>query len=191
MPPTSNTRVFPVEKSAKLDSRFRRWLHNPQKILRPYVKEGMSVLEVGCGPGFFTLDIARMAGKSGRVVAVDLQEGMLEIVREKIRGSELEGNIVLHKCEADRLGVSGSFDLVFLFYVVHEVPDRRALFRELAGLLKDGGLVYVEEPPFEVSGKAFEETLRIAGDAGLVVTGRPKRFPDKVAVLGKGQKSVL
>jgi len=182
------TRVFPVERSAKLDSRFRRWLHNPQKILRPYVKEGMDVLEVGCGPGFFTPDISRMAGKSGRVVAVDLQEGMLGIVREKIRGSGLEGNIVLHRCGADRLGVSGSFDFVFLFYVVHEVPDRKALFRELAGLLKDGGLVYVEEPPFEVSGKAFEETLRIAGDAGLVVAERPKRFPDKVAVLRKGQK---
>lgn len=182
------TYICPVERSGRLDSKFRRWLHNPQKILRPYVKEGMEVLEVGCGPGFFTLDIARMAGKNGQVVAVDLQEGMLEIVREKIRGSGLEGNIVLHKCEADRLGVSGSFDLVFLFYVVHEVPDRRALFRELVGLLKDGGLVYVEEPPFEVSGKAFEETLRIAGDAGLEVVERPKRFPDKVAVLRKGQK---
>jgi ubiquinone/menaquinone biosynthesis C-methylase UbiE len=188
MPSTSNTRVFPVEKSAKLDSRFRRWLHNPQKILGPYVKEGMSVLEVGCGPGFFTPGIARMAGKSGQVVAVDLQEGMLEIVREKIRGSGLEGNIVLHKCEADRLGVSGSFDFVFLFYVVHEVPDRVALFRKLAGLLRDGGLVYVEEPPFEVSKKAFEETLRIAADAGLVIADRPRRFPDKVAVLRKGLK---
>jgi ubiquinone/menaquinone biosynthesis C-methylase UbiE len=117
------------------------------------------------------------------VVAVDLQEGMLQKVRDKIRGSEVEGNIVLHKCEEDRLGVSGSFDLVFLFYVVHEVPDRRALFRELVPLLKDGGLVYVEEPPFEVSRKAFGETLRIAGDAGLEVVGRPKRFPDRAAVL--------
>jgi ubiquinone/menaquinone biosynthesis C-methylase UbiE len=180
-----NTHICPVELSGRLDSKIHRWLQNPQKILRPYVKEGMDVLEVGCGPGFFTLDIARMVGKSGRVVAVDLQEGMLQKVRDKVRGSEVEGRIVLHRCEEDRLGVSGSFDLVFLFYVVHEVPDRRALFRELVALLKDGGLVYVEEPPFEVSKKAFEETLRIAGDAGFEVVGRPKRFPDRAAVLKK------
>ncbi|WP_292462801.1 class I SAM-dependent methyltransferase [Methanolobus sp.] len=180
-----NTHICPLEHSGRLDSSIRRWLQNPQKILAPYVREGMDVLEVGCGPGFFTLDIARMVGKSGRVVAVDLQEGMLQIVRDKVRGSGVEGRIVLHRCEAERLGVSGSFDLVFLFYVVHEVPDRGALFREVVALLKDGGLVYVEEPPFEVSGKAFEETLRIAGDAGLEVTGRPKRFPDRAAVLKK------
>ena len=182
MTPT-NTHICPIERSGRLDSSIRRWLQNPRKILAPYVREGMVVLEVGCGPGFFTLDIARMVGKSGRVVAVDLQEGMLEKVRDKIRGSEVEGNIVLHRCEEDRLGVSGSFDLVFLFYVVHEVPDRGALFRELVALLKDGGLVYVEEPPFEVSKKAFGETLRIAGDAGFEVVGRPKRFPDRAAVL--------
>ncbi|MDP2215825.1 MAG: class I SAM-dependent methyltransferase [Methanolobus sp.] len=68
---------LPVERSGLLDSSIRRWLQNPQKILRPYVKEGMVVLEVGCGPGFFTLDIARM-------VAVDLQEGMLQKVRDKV-----------------------------------------------------------------------------------------------------------
>ena len=77
-----------------------------------------------------------MVGKSGRVVAVDLQEGMLQKVRDKVRGTEVEGNVVLHKAEEDRIGVSGSFDLVFLFYMVHEVADRGAFFRELASLVK-------------------------------------------------------
>ncbi|MDW7733456.1 MAG: class I SAM-dependent methyltransferase [Methanolobus sp.] len=180
-----STRVCPVERSGSLDSRLRRWLQNPQKILAPYVREGMDVLEVGCGPGFFTLDMAWMVGKSGKVVAVDLQEGMLEQVREKISGSDIEQNIELRKSTEDRIGVSGSFDLVFLFYVVHEVPDRAALFRELVSVLRDDGRIYMEEPPFHVSKVEFEESLRIAGDAGLTVVERPSRFPDRAAVLAK------
>jgi hypothetical protein len=46
-------RVCPVELAGSLDNRFRRWIQNPYKILSPYVKEGMKVLDVGCGPRFF------------------------------------------------------------------------------------------------------------------------------------------
>jgi ubiquinone/menaquinone biosynthesis C-methylase UbiE len=104
---SNTTHVCPTEISIILNNRIRRWLQNPRKILGPYVKEGVDVLEVGCGPGFFTLDMAQMVGKTGQVVAVDLQEGMLAKVREKIRRSEAGQNIVLHKCEEDKIGVSG------------------------------------------------------------------------------------
>lgn len=182
---SDTSRVCPVEKAGGLDNRIRRWLQNPRKILGPYVKEGMEILEVGCGPGFFTLDMARMAGKSGRVVAVDLQEGMLQKVRDKIAGSGNGLNITLHKSDQNKIGVSGSFDLVFLFYMVHEVTDKEAFFRELEPLLKTDGIIYIVEPPFHVSGKAFEETIKMAGNAGLVVAQRPKRFPDKAVILRK------
>ncbi|WP_342303620.1 class I SAM-dependent methyltransferase [Methanolobus sp. ZRKC5] len=183
---TSNTtHVCPVAISIILNNRIRRWLQNPRKILGPYIKEGMDVLEVGCGPGFFTIDMAQMLGKSGQVVAVDLQESMLAKLREKIEGSETELNIVLHKCAADKIGVSGNFDFVFLFYMVHEVADKDAFFRELESILKTDGLIYVVEPPLHVSKKAFEESIKIAGSAGLTVVDRPKRFPDKAVVLKK------
>ena len=73
-----NKRVCPVERAGSLDNRFRRWLQDPRKILSPHIKEGMTVLDLGCGPGYFTIDIAQMVGKSGRVIAADLQEGMLK-----------------------------------------------------------------------------------------------------------------
>ncbi|MCP4372916.1 MAG: SAM-dependent methyltransferase, partial [Deltaproteobacteria bacterium] len=57
-----NNRICPVERAGSLDSRIRRWLQNPQKILKPYIKEGMTVLDVGCGPGFFSIDMAQMVG---------------------------------------------------------------------------------------------------------------------------------
>jgi ubiquinone/menaquinone biosynthesis C-methylase UbiE len=77
-------RVCPVELANSLDNKIRRWLQNPQKILSPYVKEGMKILDVGCGPGFFSVELAKMVGAHGKVYAVDLQEGMLQKLRDKI-----------------------------------------------------------------------------------------------------------
>jgi 2-polyprenyl-3-methyl-5-hydroxy-6-metoxy-1,4-benzoquinol methylase len=54
----NNNRVCPVEKAKHLDSFFRKILQNPQKILRKYINKGMTVLDFGCGPGFFTIEIA-------------------------------------------------------------------------------------------------------------------------------------
>ncbi len=108
----NNTHICPVERAGGLDNRIRRWLQNPQKILRPYITEGMTVLDVGCGPGFLSLDMAHRVGKSGRVIASDLQEGMLQKVKEKIKGTELEERIVLHKCGENKIGVSEPVDFV-------------------------------------------------------------------------------
>jgi len=70
-----DNRVCPVERAGRLNNRIRRWLQNPQKIVRPYVKEGITVLDMGCGPGFFSIDMAQMVGKSRRVIAVDPTSG--------------------------------------------------------------------------------------------------------------------
>ena len=77
-------RVCPVERAGSLDSKLRKWFQNPSKILAPFIKEGMKVLDVGCGPGFFSIEIAKMVGKNGKVFSADLQEGMLQKLRNKI-----------------------------------------------------------------------------------------------------------
>jgi ubiquinone/menaquinone biosynthesis C-methylase UbiE len=118
------TRVCPVEKADSLDTRFRRWLQNPKRILKPYVKEGMTVLDFGCGPGFFSVGLAQMVGKAGRVIAADLQEGMLQKLSDKIKETELEDRIRLHKCEEDKIGISENVDFVLAFYIVHEVVNK-------------------------------------------------------------------
>lgn len=178
-------RVCPVEKAGSLDNRFRRWLQNPKKILGPYLKEGMTALDLGCGPGFFSMEMARMVGKSGRVIACDLQEGMLQKLRGKIQGTELEGRITLHQCEEGKIGVSDQVDFVLLFYVVHEVPNKEDLFVEIESILKSNGQVFMVEPPFHVSKKAFEETVGKAGEAGLTEVERPKVTLSKSVVLKK------
>ncbi len=181
-----NKRVCPVGRAGSLDNRFRKWLQDPQKIVGPYIKEGMTVLDLGCGPGFFSLDMAQMVGKSGRVIAVDLQEGMLQKLRDKIQGTEHERRITLHKCEENKIGVSEEIDFVLDFYMVHEVPNQEEFFNEIGVILKPKGQVLVVEPPFHISKSAFEETIRKARNAGFTLIERPKVLFSKTAVLKKG-----
>ncbi|HMD68680.1 MAG TPA: class I SAM-dependent methyltransferase [Chitinivibrionales bacterium] len=179
-------RVCPVELSGGLDNIFRRWLQNPQKILRPYVKEGMAALDFGCGPGFFTLAMAELVGPSGRVIACDLQDGMLEKLRAKIAGSKFEKVISLHKCPEDRIGVSDKVNFILVFYMHHEVPDQEKYLKEISSLLKPGGKVLLVEPPMHVSRSEFSESIGKAKAAGLVPVESPKVFLGRTMVLRKG-----
>jgi len=179
-------RVCPVEIAGGLDSKIRRWLQNPRKILRPYIKEGMTVLDVGCGPGFFSIDMAYMVGKTGRVIAADLQEGMLQKVRDKIKGTEIEERVTLHRCEENKIGVTDYVDFVLLFYVVHEIQNKSILFNEIAAIINSNGLILIVEPPFHVSKLAFKETIQKARDAGFSDTDGPSMLFHKTAILTKG-----
>jgi ubiquinone/menaquinone biosynthesis C-methylase UbiE len=180
------SRLCPVERAGRLDNRIRRWLQDPKKILRPYIKEGMTVLDLGCGPGFFSIDMARMVGRSGRVIACDLQAGMLQKIKEKIQGTELEERIILHQCEQNTIGLSNSIDFVLAFYMVHEVSNQEEFFAELGSILKPNGKILMVEPPFHVSKAVFEQTIRKAQGAGFAVGERPKVFLSKAMILHKG-----
>jgi ubiquinone/menaquinone biosynthesis C-methylase UbiE len=181
-----NGRVCPVERAGSLDNRIRRWIQNPRKILKPYIEEGMTVLDIGCGPGFFSVDMAQMVGKSGRVIAVDLQEGMLQKLRDKIQGTELEERIILRKTEENRIGISEKVDFALAFYVVHELPNQKVFFEELKSILQPKGQALIVEPPFHVSKTAFEATIRMARDAGFTPVERPKVFLSKTTIIKKG-----
>jgi 2-polyprenyl-3-methyl-5-hydroxy-6-metoxy-1,4-benzoquinol methylase len=178
--------ICSVTHAGSLDNRIRRWLQDPRKILGPYIKEGMIVLDMGCGPGFFSIELARLVGKSGKVIASDLQEGMLEIIRKKIQGTELYERIILHKCEKDKIGLSEHVDFVLAFYMLHEVPNQEEFFKEIKSTLKPNGQVFIVEPPFHVSKNAFEETIRKARDAGFMIVERPRLFLNKAVILQKG-----
>ena len=176
-------RVCPVERAGGLDNWWRRWLQNPVKILRPYVGEGMTVLDLGCGPGFFTLDMAELVGEAGRVYAADLQAGMLAKIGDKIRGTDLERRITLHQCAETGIGLSVQVDFALLFYLVHEIPDKGAFFSELTTVLRPGGQALMVEPPFHVSKAAFAETVASACGAGLTDSAGPRVLLSKTVVL--------
>ncbi len=186
-----NNRLCPAERAGMLDNKIRRWIQSPQKILAPYIEKGMVVLDIGCGPGFFSIDMAKMVGKTGRVIAADLQERMLEKVKTKIQATELQHRITLHKCEENKIGVSEHVDFVLLFYVIHEVPNIGAFFSEIEAILKPNGQVFMVEPPFHVSKKEFDNTIKKANDAGLIVIKRPKLFLGKAVILKRADKALV
>jgi len=168
-------RVCPVELSRSLDTRMRRWLQNPKKILAPYIKEGMSVLDFGCGPGYFTIWMGKVVGEKGKVIAADLQEGMLEKLREKIAGTSIKEIIKTVKCDEDDINVSEKVDFILAFYVVHEVPDKENLFNSFNKILNDNGKVLVVEPKFfHVSKKEFASTISKAEKAGFKPFSGPR-----------------
>jgi ubiquinone/menaquinone biosynthesis C-methylase UbiE len=168
-------RVCPVELAGSLDNKIRKWFQNPQKILAPYIKEGMKVLDIGCGPGFFSIELAKMVGKTGKVFSADLQEGMLQKIRNKIHGTELEERIKLIKCEEDKINVPEKVDFILAFYMVHEVPNKERLFEALKNVLDEKGQFLIVEPKlFHVTKKEFGETMNIAEKAGFKVTQGPK-----------------
>jgi ubiquinone/menaquinone biosynthesis C-methylase UbiE len=168
-------RVCPVELANSLDSKIRKWLQDPQKILSHYVKEGMKVIDVGCGPGFFSIELAKMVGAYGKVYSVDLQEGMLQKLRDKIYGTPLERIIQLIKCEKDEIVVPDKVDFILAFYMVHEVPDKDKFFATLKNLLNDRGEFLIVEPKFfHVSKKEFATTISKAEAVGFKTAEGPK-----------------
>jgi ubiquinone/menaquinone biosynthesis C-methylase UbiE len=178
-------RVCPVELASSLDSKVRRWLQNPNDILAPFVKEGMKVLDVGCGPGFFSIELAKLVGATGRVISADLQEGMLQELRRKIKGTVLEPRITTVQCQRDKVNVSEDVDFILAFYMVHEVPDKASLFRQLRSVLKKNGRFLLVEPKlFHVSSEEFQSTLGVAEKAGFTLTHGPRLLLSWSAVLG-------
>jgi len=182
---THGHEVCPVERAGKLESWWRKILQNPEKILGKHVKKGMRCLDFGCGPGYFTITMARLAGPSGKVFAVDLQGEMLGILKRKMAGTPEEKNIELHKSEKGSLSIGEKIDFALAFYVVHEVPDTKNFFSEIRGMLKQGGCLLISEPMFRVSKEEFEEEIRVAESLGFKVTERPKIFMGRSALFCK------
>ena len=181
--------VHPVSRAGHLDSGFRRVLYRPDRLAGKYIQPGDRVLDFGCGPGFFTREFARRVGENGTVYAVDLQEGMLDLLRKKLGPEGLLPRIHAHQCKPDSINLpadlAGTFDVAFAIFVVHEVPDPGHLFREIASLLKTGGTFFYSEPPIVVSGREFADHLAEAEEAGFTQTSRSLYFVNRAALFVK------
>ena len=89
-----------------LASPLRRLLQDPAKILAPYIREGMTVLEPGPGMGFFTLELARLVGAGGRVIAVDVQPKMLDRLKRRAGTAGVSERVHARVCSSDSLGLA-------------------------------------------------------------------------------------
>lgn len=123
---------------------------NPEKTAAwTGVKPGMNVLEMGCGPGYYTPAIARAISPGGKVTALDLQQEMLDIVEGKIKKQGLK-NVSTVKGNAQTLPFDDqSFDFIWALYVLEEVADLERVAREMFRILRPGGTVAVAQVSFD------------------------------------------
>ena len=154
------------------DNIFRKLIHNPYKIIGPYIKEGDTVLDVGPGMGYFTIPMAKMAGEKGRVIAADIQERMLLALKKRAQQAGVEKRVIGHLGSKDSLGIKEQVNFILAFWMVHEVPDRRRFMDELFSALKDNGTFLLVEPPIHVTKANFAKTINLAVQAGFTVSSQ-------------------
>ena len=136
----SKKHVCPVWVGYLLASPIRRLFHNPHKILQPYIEQGMTVIDIGCAMGFFSIPMARMVGEEGKVVCVDLQKEMLKKLEKRVIRKKLFSRFKLLHCRNNSLCIDKykeSIDFALAFAVAHEVADVSLFFKtDIFGLEK-------------------------------------------------------
>lgn len=177
-----------------LASPFRRLSYDPRAVLQPFVRPGMTVLEPGPGMGFFTLELARLVGRGGRVICVDIQRQMLEGLRRKAERRGLASRIEPRLADATEMPVDdlkGCVDFVLAFAMVHELSDPAGFFRAALKTLKQDGRVLVSEPRWHVPEASFRRSLGAAEEAGFLVTAEPKIRGNRSALLAPRSPGAL
>jgi ubiquinone/menaquinone biosynthesis C-methylase UbiE len=181
-------RVCPWWMGPLLLNPLRRWAVQPERLLAPYVREGMVVLEPGPGMGFMTLPLARLVGPHGKVIAVDIQPKMVEKLKERAARDGFSDRIETRIATRDSLQVidlAGSVDFALAFAMVHEVPSVERFFLEIATVLKPGAALLLVEPSGHVRAEDFDAEIHASQAAGLVVVQTPKISRNHATVLRK------
>jgi ubiquinone/menaquinone biosynthesis C-methylase UbiE len=177
------------ELARRLMSDERRSYQNPLKISKLIgVRKGMTVVDMGCGPGFFTLPLAALVGPKGLVYAVESNPTMLRHLRENIRrtGANVKAIKVLRADVSATKVPSASADVVLLGRILHDIEDKKALLKEVKRVCRPEGIVVDLDwkkvrmkhgPPYEIMLSKGEST-KILTENGfrLIRTFDPGRY---------------
>jgi len=170
------------------DNFLRPLVHNPDKLFGPFVKPGMRVMDVGCGAGFAVLGMAKLVGQAGKVIAVDVQPEMLAKVEKRMQKAGLKDRVETHLSRVDEFQISGPFDFVNAFYMLHEVPEKGRFLQQIYECLTPNGAILIVEPKFHVSKKQFQVMLNTAKKLGFEETGHPNILFSRAVVLTRSAK---
>lgn len=152
--PQTGDHVCPWWVGYLLASPLRRLVEDPVKLLKPYVSRGMTVLDLGCAMGYFSIPAARLVGPQGRVVCVDVQERMIRALDRRARRKGLGDVIETRRCTQQDLGIGdlhGCADVAVAFHVVHETRSPDEFIAQCYEALRPGGKLLLVEPLAHVS----------------------------------------
>ena len=149
-----------------VDNPIRRRYTQPI-LSRIGIHPGETVLELGPGPGLFTIEAARRVGPSGRLIVVDIQPEMIAQVEQRVREAGLT-NVETHVASAYDLPIRDErVDRAFLVTVLPEIPNYHRALRELNRVLKSGGLLSISEDFLDPDYAFPFETVQQVEEAGF------------------------
>jgi ubiquinone/menaquinone biosynthesis C-methylase UbiE len=157
---------------ARLNNPIRRKFLPPKGVIDYFgIREGMKILEVGPGSGFFTFELAKYVGPSGHVYAVDIERKMITLLEERIKREKIE-NITAKAASAYEIPLAkNSVDLVFMGGVLGEIPDKQRALREMQRVLKKEGFLAVMECLIDPDYPRRKTMMGWFEDAGCELTG--------------------
>jgi len=167
-------RVCPWRNAYFFDNTLRRLFQNPEQIVRPYINEGAVSLDLGCGMGFFSIAIAKVAGPRGRVYSCDIQQPMLDVLAKRAARAGVGDRITTALAPSDGPELPIQADFAVASWVIHEVDNLPLFLSRLRACLKPGAGFLIMEPKFHVSLRQFDETIKTIEEAGFKLTDRPK-----------------
>lgn len=109
------------------------------------VKPGQTVCDIGCGNGFYTLQLAELVGETGRVVAVDIQPEMLHLLDERAKAVGITNIELVQGTQVDPKLEPGSLDLILLVDVYHEFSHPAQMLTAMREALKPDGRIALAE----------------------------------------------
>ncbi len=159
-------RPCPYSLAAAFEAPGRRLVAGAERVLDAFdLHAGETVLEIGPGTGFYSMEAARRVGARGRLVCLDIQPEMLRHTKRRLEARGLEAGFV--QADASSLPLRPSrVDHVFLISVLGEIPDRTAALAEMRRVLRPGGRLSVSEQfpdPDFVTHRALRRELTAAG----------------------------
>lgn len=166
-------RPFPVPyfMGKFMDSNYRRIIQPPDRLIeRSGIREGMRILEIGCGSGAFTDYFARKVGNNGEVYAADIQPEMLEQLKKKLMRFENRDieNVTISQCDACKMPFKDNyFDLVSMVAVLQEIPHRKKALLEIKRVLKPQGILAITEIIIDPDYPLKSTTIKQCENAGF------------------------
>jgi ubiquinone/menaquinone biosynthesis C-methylase UbiE len=165
--------VCPWWLAYTFDNPLRRFFHKPEQIISPYLKSGMTALDLGCGLGFFSIGMARIVGKSGRVISIDVQQKMLDIMMNRAAKAHVSERITPILSANDTIDLLDCADFALAFWMIHETPDAQLFLRQVHDLIKPGGCLLITEPKMHVTVSEFNTTVSSALKTGFQTIDEP------------------
>lgn len=151
----------------ELDNPFARACHAKVIVENLELTPDMKVVDVGAGSGRVTIPLAQALREKGQVTAMDIQQGMLDVIQEKAQKENIHNIRLLQAGVGSGALEHNYYDRTILVMVLGEIPDQRAALEEIYNTLKPGGILSISESIFDPHFQSKKSVIALAESIGF------------------------